>query len=163
MRMNETNDIKIRTVLFRGRKNIDWDEVRDFLKQYQGKSFQNEQYKDIIKINFTSIDEYTSSRYTRGLRGTLAKAKANLAQILPEILSSMTNRRWVENNDAKHENHASKGWYRYDSFFALPVQATDEESPRWNSYRCTVIVNANDKGLFLYDVINIKKEVSNPR
>lgn len=133
------------------------------MKKYQGNSYMVEEYGDEINVNMMSIDEYISSKYTRGLKGTLAKAKANIAQILPELIQSATNRRWIDNNDEKHKNNANKGWYRYDVFFSLPIKAEDDEDIHWNKYRATMIVRANDRGQFLYDIINIKKEVSNPR
>ena len=34
---------------------------------------------------------------------------------------------------------------------------------RWNYYKGTLLVRINDNGLFLYDIINIKKETSTPR
>ncbi len=161
--MNIDRYIRVNTIDYSGRKNIDWGEVKKAMKSYQGKSYCIKEYDQEIRINLTSVDEFSSSRYTRRLKGTLAKAKANLIGILPELIANATNRRWVPNNAAKHSNNASKGWYRYDGFFALPVKASDESEIRWNRYRCTLIVNSNDNGLFLYDVINIKKEVSNPR
>ena len=150
--------VNVETVLFHGRKNIDWDEVENYLKRYLGKSYRVIETQDVIKINTNSIDEFVSSRYTRKLKGTLAKAKANIALIIPELIENATNRRWVQNNDEKHCNNASKGWFRYDAWFAFPVQAENENEKRWNNYICTVIVNANDNGMYLYDVINIKKE-----
>lgn len=156
-------NILVSKIIFRGRKNISWDAVGEYMKKYQGNSYMVEEYGDEINVNMMSIDEYISSKYTRGLKGTLAKAKANIAQILPELIQSATNRRWIDNNDEKHKNNANKGWYRYDVFFSLPIKAEDDEDIHWNKYRATMIVRANDRGQFLYDIINIKKEVSNPR
>ncbi|MBO6215526.1 MAG: hypothetical protein J6N76_08320 [Lachnospiraceae bacterium] len=154
---------KVSEIIFFSRKNIPWKSVAEYLKRYQGTSYTVEEYDDRIIFNMTSVDEYTSSTYTRRLKGTLAKAKANIVQILPELIRTATNRRWIENNDEKHKNNASKGWYRYDTYFELPIQAEDDENIHWNRYRETMIVRVNDRGLFFYDIINIKKEVSNPR
>ncbi len=161
--MTDDKYIRVPAIKYCGRKNIDWDAVKKDMKAFQGKVYRQIANDQDIRVNLTSIDEYTSSKYTRGLKGTYAKAKANIIQIIPELIINATNQRWVPNNAEKHSNNACNGWYRYDSFFALPVQAKGEDSVRWNEYRCTIIVNANDNGLFLYDIINIKKEVSNPR
>ena len=128
------------------------------MKRYQGNRFIIEESQETIKVNIRSIDEYVSSKYTRQLKGTLAKAKANLASIIPELISSASNRRWVQNNDDKHRNDAKQGWIRYDAYFSLPVQAENESEKRWNKYRCTIIIESNDTGMYLYDIINIKKE-----
>ena len=55
-----------------------------------------------------------------------------------------------------------KGWYRYDTYFAMPVQGSNEEDKRVNIYRATLVVRSSLKGLYLCDVINIKKEASKP-
>ncbi len=154
----ENRYVRVETVLFFGRKNISWNEVEKYMKKYQGKCYSVNESKETIKVNLTSIDEFVSSKYTRRLKGTLAKAKANIALTIPELIGNATNRRWIQNNDEKHRNNASKGWYRYDAFFSLPVKAENENEKRWNNYSCTIIVNANDTGMYLYDIINIKKE-----
>ena len=48
-------------------------------------------------------------------------------------------------------------------FFSVPTKSENEDVVRWNDYRATVIVKINDRGLFLYDIIDIKKEASTPR
>ena len=150
--------IEVSNILFYGRKNISWDDVETYMKKYQGQTYEIREYQDKIKINLTSIDEYTSSKYTRSLKGTLAKAKANIAQIIPELIENASNRRWINNNAPKHKNNASKGWYRYDSFFSFPVKASGEKGIRMIDYMCTIIVMENDTGMYLYDIINIKKK-----
>ena len=96
------------------------------------------------------------------MRGNIAKAKANASQVIGKMIVLATNRRWVENKDEKHKKNAEKGWYRYDTYFAMPVQGSDENEKRINVYRATLVVRISLKGLFLYDVINIKKEASKP-
>lgn len=107
-------------------------------------------------------DEYTESNDTKKLRGALAKVKANAAQIVDLMIKNAINRRWVENKDNKHSKDASEGWYRYDTYFGMNVQGSVEREQRLNLYRATLVVRKTSKGLFLYDVINIKKEASTP-
>ena len=52
--------------------------------------------------------------------------------------------------------------YRYDAFFTIPVRGQDEDKERRNYYRGTVLVRINPKDLYLYDVVDIKKEASTP-
>lgn len=68
----------------------------------------------------------------------------------------------MENKADKHVKDAKEGWYRYDSYFAMPVQGSNEKRKRVNIYKATLIVRKSVKGLFLYDIINIKKEASKP-
>ena len=61
-------------------------------------------------------DEYTGSKDTARLKGTLAKAKANAAQGIPELVKIATNKRYQENLKDKHIKDAKYDWYRYDSY-----------------------------------------------
>ena len=117
---------------------------------------------DEIRINASFPDEYVHSQYTRKLRGAMAKVKANLSQIIPELIENAVNRRWTENKDLKHSESAIGGWYRYDSFFSVRVYEQEKEEYRLNYYNATIIVRINDTGNYLYDVINIKKEARKP-
>ena len=68
-----------------------------------------------------------------------------------------------ENKESKHWRNAMYGWYRYDSRFAIPVYRDDEEVERYNIFHASLIVRYSEDGkLYLYDVIDIKKETSNP-
>ena len=68
----------------------------------------------------------------------------------------------LENKNSKHCKDASQGWYRYDTCFILPVKGSDEEVERKNVYGATLVVRKTQQGMFLYDMINIKKEASMP-
>ena len=53
------------------------------------------------------------------------------------------------------------GWYRYNSRFALPVYK-DDEIERYNIFHASLIVRySEDNRMYLYDIIDIKKETSN--
>ena len=153
---------EVTKIIFSGKQNIQWKDVEDYLRMYDNMEIVNNQYGDVIKINALFADEYAISLYTKKLRGGLAKTKANLAQIIPEIIKSATNRRWVENKDDKHNENASKGWYRYDVCFAMKVFDPSLNSYRKNTYTATAVVRINDKGNYLHDIINIKKEARKP-
>lgn len=59
--------------------------------------------------------------------------------------------------------NAANGWYRYDSRFALPVYDESEEVERYNVFHASMLIrHANDGKMYLYDVLDIKKETSNP-
>lgn len=154
--------IEITNILFSGKQNIQWNDVEDYLRKFDAIEIVNHQYGDIIKLNALFADEYTHSNYTKKLRGGLAKAKANLVQIIPVIIANATNRRWVENKDDKHKENAIKGWYRYDVCFSMQVFDPSQNSYRNNNYSATAVVRINDKGNYLHDIINIKKEARRP-
>lgn len=155
--------IELNEIIFTGKQNIKWNEVEKYLKRFLGMSFTVEEYGDVLHINSLFANEYAESQYTKRLRGNLAKVKANIVQILPDLIANATNRRWIENKKDKHINNAGKGWYRYDIYFSIPAQAENEEEIHLNSFIATMVVRINDQGLYLYDIINIKKEARKPR
>lgn len=53
--------------------------------------------------------------------GANAKAKANAATAIPELIQIATNRTFEENHKEKHNKNAKLGWYRYDVKFVLPI------------------------------------------
>ena len=104
------NYIEITKTIFAGKQHIPWRDVEKYLRRYDGMVIENEEYGDKIIINAVFSDEYVHSQYTRKLRGGLAKTKANLAQIIPDLVKNATNRRWIENKDNKHSEDAIRGW-----------------------------------------------------
>ena len=96
--------------------------------------------------------------------GTNAKAKANATQGIPMLIQCATNRRWQENYKSKHNVDAKFGWYRFTTRFALPVYNSNSgELERWNIFRIEMLIrHAADGNLYLYDMVNIKKETSTP-
>ncbi len=150
----------VKCIIFKNKQNIPWDEVEEFLKGFIGKEVTVKEYGDVIRIPSDFPDEFAESRYTKTLRGALAKAKANAAQVIVEMLENADNRRWIENKDNKHDKEANGGWYRYDVGFTIPVER-DGATTR-NSYSATAVVRIKDGKFYLYDIINIKKEASTP-
>lgn len=120
------------------------------------------EYQDYISIAGDFPDEYAESQYTKKLRGAVAKVKANASQIVKSLIVNATNRRWVDNKNNKHNRNASEGWYRYNTYFAMLVQGSGECNKRLNYYIATLVVRKTTNGLYLYDIINIKKEASTP-
>ena len=97
------------------------------------------------------------------MKGTLAKAKANAAQGIPEMLKISVNRKYEPNQETKHQWNARNGWYRYESRFALPVFAENGEIERYNFFHASMLVRHSNNGKkYLYDILEIKKETSNP-
>ena len=161
--LNEKNIVLINDIYFKGRQNIDWKEVELYLKQYVGEFIEVAETNDIIYIGNDLPDEFAFSDNSKKLRGTYAKAKANAAQGIPELIEIAINKRFKENLEEKHKVEAKYGWYRFDSRFALPVYDNSDEVIRYNVFKVVLVIRhaANGK-LYLYDVIQIKKETGKP-
>mgnify|MGYP003501194215 CR=1 FL=1 len=152
----------IHDVRFKGKRSIEWTDIETYLKQFVGESYVIEDTKDMIYIGADLPDEYTHSNYTMLLRGANAKAKANAAQGLPELIEIATEKAHKDNYKEKHNRDAKYGWYKYTSRFALPVYDSDGEIDRYNVFQVIMIVrHAEDEKMYLYDIMNIKKETSN--
>lgn len=161
--VNERQIVFVNDICFKGKRNIDWNEVEQYLKQYVGEFVEIAESKQIVYIGSDLPDEYAGSNYTAKLRGALAKAKANAAQGLPEIVEIAQNRRFQENLESKHSSNAKYGWYRYDSRFAIPVFDESNDVLRYNVFHVELVIRHSENGkLYLYDIINIKKETSTP-
>lgn len=157
------NIVLIPDIMFKGRRDIPWKEVEAYLKRYTGSRVKVLETGDLIHIAADFYDEYAGSKYTARLKGTAAKAKANAALGLLKIIEAAGQRRYQENLSEKHKDNAKYGWYRYDSYFALPVLDESGRIERYNQFRGELVVRISaDGALYLYDMINIKKETSTP-
>lgn len=62
----------------------------------------------------------------------------------------------------KTNGNAKYDCYRYDSRFALPVYNKNGDVERYNVFHASMIVRHSENGKkYLYDIIDIKKEMSN--
>ena len=157
------NIVVINDIRFKGKRSIDWKEVRAYLKEYVGDFYKVVSTGDVIYIGSDLPSEYSGSVYTKRLNGAVAKAKANATQGIPEMIEISTGRYFRENNKGKHNWNARNGWYRYDTYFALPVYGDNEDIERYNVFHASLIIrHANDGKMYLYDILDIKKETSTP-
>ena len=160
--VNGKQIVVINDICFKGRQNIDWNEVEQYLKQYVGEFVEIAESKEIIYIGNDLPDEYTGSNYTAKLKGALAKAKANAATAIPELIQIASNPAFEENRKEKHNKNAKYGWYRYDVRFALPVYEKNV-LVRYNIFYARLLINHAENGRkYLYDILAIKKETSKP-
>ena len=152
----------IHDILFKGKRSVEWEDVEKYLKQFVGNVYTIEETEDMVYIGKDLPDEYAHSNYTMFLKGTNAKAKANAAQGLPELIGIATQKAHKDNFKEKHSKDAKYGWYKFESKFALPVFDEYGEIERYNVFRVIIIVRHDEDGkLYLYDIMNIKKETSN--
>ena len=161
--VNGNKVVVIPQVIFKGKRTIPWDEVEQYLLRYVGNIFEVAETEDLIYVDRTFADEYSNSIYTKKLVGALPKVKANMSQGIPQMIEIATSKRWKEDFDHKHKKRAGKGWFRYNTRFALPVMNDAGEIIEYNVYQAVLIVRYSAAGkLYLYDIQNIKKETSNP-
>lgn len=96
-------------IIFWNKQDIDWDAVKEYLKKYLGEIIENKQTKEKIEIGTKFADEYTGSKYSEHIRGARAKAKANAAQGIRELVESAANKIHSENKKSKHKKDAKGG------------------------------------------------------
>ena len=153
--------VLINDVIFKGKRSVEWKDVEKYLRQYVGEFYQIADTKDIIYIGADLPDEYAGSNYTKHIKGTVAKAKANAVQAIPEMIEIATSKTYENNKKDKHRRQAKNGWYRYDSRFALPVYGDNGEIERYNIFSARLLIRHASSGkMYLYDVLEIKKETS---
>lgn len=159
---NNNNIVLINDIIFKGKKSIEWKDVENYLERYVGEFYRIADTEDIIYIGSDLPDEYANSNYTYRLRGASAKAKANAVQGLPEIIEIAECKKFENNLKSKHNKDAGFGWYRYESRFALPVFDETGEIKRYNVFHVIMLIrHAKDGKMYLYDILEIKKETSN--
>ncbi len=151
--------VEINKIEFSGKRKIDWEGVERYLKQYVGSQYVIEETGDTIYIGTDFPDEYAHSRYSTKSHGTIGKAKANATQAIPELIYTATDVVYRPNLDDKHKSDAPNGWYRATVYFSLPV--TDDKGNKigTNTFRGRMIIRySSKKKMYLYDIIDIKKE-----
>lgn len=157
------NIVVINDIIFKRKRSITWPDVEEYLRQYVGEFYSIAETGDIVYIGTDLPDEYAGSNYTKHIKGAVAKAKANAAQAIPEIIEIATSKTAEENKKEKHSRNAKNGWYRYDTRFALPVYDESGEVERYNVFSARLLIRHAASGkMYLYDVLEIKKETSKP-
>ena len=124
------NIVVINDIRFKGKRSVNWKDVKEYIKEYVGDFYKIASTGDVIYIGSDLPSEYSGSKYTNSLKGANSKAKANAASGLPEMIEIAVGKHFRINQEMKHKRDAKNGWYRYDSRFALPVYGNDGEIER---------------------------------
>ena len=149
-------------IRFKGKRRIDWNAVKKYLEDYIGDCYEIGESAEKIYIGSQLPDEYTGSESRKALRGAVAKAKANAATAIPELIQIATNPSLEENTKTKHDKDARYGWYRYDVRFGIPVYE-NEILTGYNIFYARLLINhAENNRKYLYDILAIKKETRRP-
>lgn len=85
--LDDKKIVIIGDVRFKGKRNIDWEEVEQYLKEYIGTCYEVVETSDKVFIGSDFPGELKGSDDTRRLFGTNAKAKANATQGIPNASS----------------------------------------------------------------------------
>jgi hypothetical protein len=101
--------VVITDIRFKGKRNIDWEDVENYLKEYVGKCYEVVETADQVFIGNDFPEELKGSEDTKRLCGANAKTKANATQKIPTLLKCATNKRWQENFKGKHKVDAKYG------------------------------------------------------
>ncbi len=161
--LNGKKVVVIHDIIFKTKKYVEWNDVKEYLKRYIGEYYRILESQEKIYIGQDFPNEYAGSSYTYTLKGINVKAKANAVQGIPEMIEIATGGNFKRNNAEKHRRNAKFGWYRYDSYFALPVYGNDGEIERYNVFHTSLLIRHSEDGKkYLYDIIDIKKETSYP-
>lgn len=137
--------------------------MEKYLERYVGALAEIAETGDVVYLGNDFPDEYTSSKYTRKTKGAHAKAKANAARGIREMIEFASDKIFRKNCKEKHSDDAANGWYYYTTRFAMPVYDNDIRTEIYNIYSGCLVINCTGKGkMYLYDLVNIKKEASNP-
>jgi hypothetical protein len=155
--------VLIPDIIFVNKQNIEWKDVENYLERYIGRIIEIADSRDIVYIGKNFPDEYTGSKYTRKTKGARAKAKANAVQGVSEMVEIATEKMFRENHKDKHNTDAGNGWYYFTTRFALPLYDNEKKTSDYNVYSGRLVINCTSSGkMYLYDLVDIKKEASNP-
>ena len=157
------NIVLINDILFKSRRSIDWDEIEQILRECIGEYYEIAETAEKVYIGTDFPDEFAHSKYTKAIKGANEKAKANVITAIGELIQIADNKAEFPDYDRRHGNKAKNGWYRYDTRFGIPVYSELGEIERYNIFRARMLVRCDENNkLFLYDVVQIKKETSTP-
>ena len=155
--------VLINDIVFKGKRNVNWEDVKTYLKGFVGDFYTIEESAEKIYSGNELPDEFTGSISRKSLMGANAKAKANAAIAIPELIQIASNPSFQKNVKEQHAKDAKNGWYRYDVRFGIPVYENDVLI-RYNIYGARLLVNHAQNGKkYLYDILAIKKETSKPQ
>ena len=140
--------VVINDLRFKRSKNVDWNMVENYLKEYIGSCTEILDTNELIYIGSDFPDEYSHSKDTKVLRGPNEYAKANASVAIRELIQIAANKTFSENKKSKHNSKAKYGWYRYDTRFAVPKYNNDGELTGYNIFKGRMVIrHAQDLSL----------------
>ena len=83
--------VLINDIRFKAKRREDWENVETYLKEYVEEFYEIAETSEKIFISTDFPDEYANSESRIALKGAVAKAKANAAQGIPELMPQIEN------------------------------------------------------------------------
>ena len=161
--LNGKKVVLINDIRFQSRRNIQWNEIEEYLKEYIGKSYKILETSEEIYIAVDFPDEYSHSQDTKAVKGANEKAKANAITVIGKLIEIADHKTEYPDYGNKHGNKAKYGWYRYDTRLGIPVYDENNVLKSYNIFSARLLVRRDGNGkLYLYDIVRIKKETSKP-
>lgn len=150
--------VLINDVRFKSRRNINWIEIEEYLKEYIGEYYEILETSEKVYIGTDFPDEFSHSQDTKNTKGANEKAKANTITAIGELIEIAYNKAEYPDYFNKHGSKAKYGWYRYDTWFGLPVYDENGELERYNIFGARILIRRDKDGkLYLYDIVRTKK------
>ncbi len=163
IRENGKSIVLVNDVLFKSRKQIEWNQIEQMLKKYVGECYDIIETADRIYIGTDFPDEFSHSNDTISTKGANEKAKANIVSAISEIVQMASDKEESIDYQNKHGDAAKLGWYKYTTRFGIPVYNDDGELDRYNIFSAKMLVRRDADGkLYLYDFVRTKKEGVQP-
>lgn len=78
--------VLIHDILFKAKRKEGWKDVEEYLKGYVEEFYEIAETSEKICISIYFPDEYVNLESEITLKGAVAKAKANAAQGIPELI-----------------------------------------------------------------------------
>ena len=146
---NNKSIVLINDIRFKSRRNIDWNEIEEYLKEYIGNTYEILETCEKIYIGNDFPDEFCHSKDKIRLKGANEKAKANMISAIEELIYIAADRTETEDYQGKHGAKA-----KYDE---------NGELEGYHIYSAKMLVRRDEDGkLYLYDFVRTKKETSSP-
>ena len=93
--------VLINDIRFKGKRQIDWDDVKQYLEGYVGDYYEIAENAERIFIGSELPEEYTESESRKSLMSANAKAKANAVTAIQELLQIAPNPTFEEKPQGK--------------------------------------------------------------
>ena len=159
--LNGKKVVLINDIRFQSRRNIQWNEIEEYLKEYIGKCYKILETSEEIYIAVDFPDEYSHSQDTKAVKGANEKAKANAITVIGKLIEIADHKTEYPDYGNKHGNKAKYGWYRYDTRLGIPVYDENNVLKSYNIFSARLLVRRDGNGkLYLYDIVRIKKETT---
>ena len=126
--------------------------IKTELKKNVGKCFKLIESGQNIFIDKKTINEYTFSKYTKGLNIEKNYIKGNIVTGLNDLINYATDKKFSNIKKQKHINDAAYGFYKYKVYFTMKIKDKEELFSA-----ILLIRNAINGKKYLYDILNIKQ------